>query len=137
MESRLDSAVQKQCDAVETDNIDAFQNNSGFILNNNDQLKYNRWLSKEAHKRNLSIALKNDLDQIPDLIDDFDFIINEECFLYDECEKLIPFIKNGKAVLHVEYDLNLEKFCKKSKKMQFNSLKMDKELNGKRNACES
>jgi len=65
---RLDLAVEKNCDGVEIDNIDAYQNNNGFDLTYEDQLKYNIWLSNEAHKRNLSIALKNDIEQINYLI---------------------------------------------------------------------
>jgi hypothetical protein len=76
-------------------------------------------LAKETHKRNLAIALKNDLDQVKDLEKYFDFAINEECFEYEECEKLLPFVKNNKAVLGVEYTLAKSKFCSKAKAMKF------------------
>ena len=33
----------------------------------------------------------------------FDWALNEECLVYDECEALAPFIEAGKAVFHVEY----------------------------------
>lgn len=93
MQNRLDLAVQKKCDGVEPDNIDGFQKNNGFKLSYKDQLKYNKWLAEEAHKRNLSIALKNDLEQVGDLIDYYDFAINEECFYNKECDLLLPFQK--------------------------------------------
>ena len=103
MTARLDLAVMKGCDGVEPDNVDGYQNDSGFPLSPADQLDYNRFLAREAHARGLSVGLKNDLDQVPDLVGDFDWALNEECVEYDECVALVPFIDAGKAVFHVEY----------------------------------
>jgi hypothetical protein len=83
--------------------VDAYSNNSGFNLAYNDQLDYNRFLASEAHARGLSVGLKNDLDQVTDLLSDFDWALNEECFDWSECDLLLPFIQAGKAVFHVEY----------------------------------
>lgn len=103
MKLRLDLAKSKGCDGVEPDNVDGYTNSPGFPLAANDQLVYNRALAKEAHARNLTIGLKNDLDQIVDLVDDFDFAVNEQCSEFSECDLLTPFIKKGKAVLIAEY----------------------------------
>ena len=103
MEARLDVAVEKGCDGVEPDNVDGYANDSGFPLSGNDQLAYNRFLASAAHERGLLIGLKNDLDQISELVAAFDFAVNEECYEYDECERLTPFIEAGKPVLHAEY----------------------------------
>lgn len=103
MAARLDLAVTKGCDAVEPDNVDGYVNATGFDLSAADQLDYNRWLAEQAHVRGLSIGLKNDVDQISELVDDFDWALNEECMAYDECETAQPFIDAGKAVFHVEY----------------------------------
>ena len=136
IKKRLDLAVKKKCDGIEPDNVDAYQNNNGFSLTYQNQLEYNRWLAKEAHQRGLSIALKNDLDQIEDLIDYFDLAINEQCFEFEECEKLMHFIKKGKPVLGVEYELEMNQFCNKANKLNFSWLKMDYELAGKRISCQ-
>ncbi len=104
MRDRLDLAVAKGCDGVEPDNVDGYTNDTGFDLNYNDQLRYNRFLADEAKSRGLLIGLKNDLEQIPDLVDYFDFAINEECHKYDECDLLQSFIKQGKPVFNAEYD---------------------------------
>ncbi len=135
MKKRMDLAVQKKCDGIEPDNIDGYSNNNGFSLSFEDQLKYNKWLAKEAHNRNLSIGLKNDLDQIKELVNYFDFAINEQCFEYEECDLLLPFIRNGKAVLGVEYELNKNQFCDRANSMNFSFLKMNYELNGGRDSC--
>ncbi len=103
MEARLDLAAAKGCDGVEPDNVDGYANDSGFPLSGNDQLAYNRFLASAAHERGLLIGLKNDLDQISELVAAFDFAVNEECYEYDECERLTPFIEAGKPVLHAEY----------------------------------
>jgi hypothetical protein len=103
MQARLDLAVQKGCDGVEPDNMDGYTNNPGFPLSANDQLAYNRFIANEAHDRNLSVGLKNDLDQIDALVDYYDFAVNEQCFEYSECDLLQPFIDAGKAVLNAEY----------------------------------
>ncbi len=103
MRERLDLAEQKGCDGVEPDNADGYANDTGFPLSAQDQLDYNRFIAHEAHARNLSVGLKNDLDQIGALVSDFDFAINEQCFQYVECDALTPFIKAGKAVFNAEY----------------------------------
>ncbi len=103
MRARLDIAVQKSCDGVEPDNVDGFTNDTGFPLTATDQLAFNRFLANEARTRGLAVALKNDLDQIPELVDYFDFSVNEQCHEFNECDQLQPFITAGKPVLNAEY----------------------------------
>lgn len=103
MKKRLDLAQEKGCDGVEPDNMDGYINDPGFNLTAKDQLAYNRFIGNEAHKRGLSVGLKNDLDQISQLVDYYDFSVNEQCFEYNECDTLEPFIDAGKPVLNAEY----------------------------------
>lgn len=103
MQARLDLAKQKGCDGVEPDNMDGYANDSMLNLTAADQLAYNRFIANEAHARNLSVGLKNDLDQVAELESYFDFAVNEQCFEYNECDLLLPFVNNGKAVFNAEY----------------------------------
>lgn len=103
MELRLDLAVARGCTGVEPDNVDGYANDNGVGLNASEQLRYNRWLADEAHLRGLSVGLKNDLDQIDDLLPWFDWALNEECAAYDECGRLSAFTDNNQAAFHVEY----------------------------------
>jgi hypothetical protein len=103
MRARLDLARERGCDGVEPDNVTAYRNDSGFPLTASDQLAFNRNLANEAHRRGLAAALKNDGDQATELVDYFDLELNEECFEYEECEQLRPFLGAGKPVLNVEY----------------------------------
>jgi len=108
IQNRLDLAVEKGCDGVEIDNVDGytFQEND---FTYNEQLSFNKWLASEAHKRNLSIGLKNDMGQIKDLLPHYDWALNEECYEYGECELYKPFINANKAVFGVSYLKNTQK----------------------------
>ena len=133
--ARLDLAVQKKCDAVEPDNVDGYVHPTGFALSFGDQLKFNKWLADEAHTRGLAAGLKNDVDQVEELVEDFDFAVNEQCFEFQECEKLLPFVQQGKAVFGVEYNLEKEEFCLLATQMNFSWLRMELELDGGREGC--
>jgi hypothetical protein len=101
--ARLDHAVARGCDAVEPDNVDGYDNSTGFPLTRADQVAFNLWLADEAHDRGLSVGLKNATGLVPDLVDHFDFAVNEECVAYEECATTQPFVHQNKAVFHVEY----------------------------------
>ncbi len=88
-----------------------------------------------AHERGLSVGLKNDLPQIPELLDDFDFAVNEECAQYDECALLTPFIEAGKAVFHVEYAVPTRRFCAESRRLKPSSMQKRLELGVWREPC--
>ena len=137
MGARLDAAVQKNCDGVEPDNINAYEdgNDTGFPITYQDQIVYNIWLAEQAHARGLSIGLKNDLEQIDDLLPYFDWMLNESCFYYDECDYLIPFVNAGKAVFGVEYELSPADFCPQANAMNFDWLKKNWDLDAWREAC--
>ncbi len=126
MLKRLDLAKQKGCDGVDPDNINGYTQKSGFDLSKKDQIQYNQILAKEAHKRGLSIGLKNGINQIKELVDLFDFAINEECLYYDECSLMKPFSDANKAVFHIEYDREVfkdkKKMCQQSKIFKLNTL---------------
>jgi hypothetical protein len=103
MLARLDLAVSRGFDGVEPDNVDGYTNDPGFPLTAADQLDFNRFIADAAHERGLAVGLKNDLDQIPDLVACFDFAVNEQCHEYDECGALQPFVDAGKPVFNAEY----------------------------------
>ncbi len=136
MQTRLDRAKAKGCDGVEVDNVNGYTNDTGFDFNATQQLEYNRFLAREAHKRGLSIGLKNDLLQVKELVDDFDFAINEQCFAHNECHYLEPFIEHKKPVFNVEYDTHylasdaMTQLCNASKAKQFSTNILPLHLDG-------
>ena len=137
MESRMDLCEAKGFDAVEPDNIDGYLNDTGFPLTYDDQVEYNLWLAKTAHERGLSIGLKNDSAQIADLLPHFDWALNEQCFEFDECEGLTPFIAAGKAVFNVEYALDTARFCIKANALGFSAMAKNLDLDAWRQPCVS
>jgi endo-alpha-1,4-polygalactosaminidase (GH114 family) len=135
LQRRLDLCRRKGFDGVEADNVDAFANNSGFPLKAADQLRFNRFLARAAHARGLSIGLKNDLDQAATLQPDFDWALDEQCFQYSECERLQPFVRAGKAVFVVEYELDPASFCAQAGAAGFMAMRKHLELDAWRETC--
>jgi hypothetical protein len=108
MRARIDLANAKGCDAIEPDNTDAYQANSGFQISKNDEIAYFSALSDYVHSLGMAIALKNSLELIPSVIAVADFAINEECMQYSECDSLNDFINAEKPVFHCEYSARFD-----------------------------
>jgi hypothetical protein len=160
MKARLDQAVTKKCDGVEPDNVDGFEpedsdhpvSKTGFMLTAATQITYNTFLATEAHKRGLSVGLKNDVGQVKALEPSFDWALNESCLEWGEpgvaigeCGNLKPFITANKAVFHAEYRggkiydgraISTSTVCPLTKPLHFSSLVLDMALDGKyRGVC--
>src|SRR5205085_1115584 len=85
--------------AVEFDVVEAYTSSYrtvGWHISPETQLTFNSALADIAHRYGMSVGLKNDLGQIPELLPKFDFAINEQCFQYHECDNLKLFIQAGK-----------------------------------------
>ena len=108
LRDRFDLCRRKGFDAVEPDNIAGYENRTGFPLTAADQLRFNRWVAREVHRRGMAVALKNDPGQVGQLVGRFDFAVVEECFAYDECGMFSPFVAAGKAVFVAEYEEPLD-----------------------------
>lgn len=128
MRARLDLCKKKGFDGVDFDNVDGYTNDTGFPLTSADQLRYNAFLANEAHKRGLTAALKNDLNQIPILVNYFDYAVNEQCFYYKECSLLKPFIDAGKPVFNIEYSGSNTTIFQQANKLNFNTDKKRMDL---------
>jgi endo-alpha-1,4-polygalactosaminidase (GH114 family) len=114
MANRLDLCKSKGFDAVEPDNIEIYNNPTGFPLSYQDQLAYASWLAEAAHARGLAIGLKNAPGMVADSISFFDFAITEDAFFYGWVAKMLPFIKANKPVFAAEYtdmDVNFPAAC--------------------------
>jgi hypothetical protein len=139
MNARIALAQQKGCDAIEADDVDSKSNNPGTGITSAEQQAFIKALAAEAHARGMSYALKSDIDDIPAVIGDVDFDINEECFKYDECDTLTPFITAGKAVLEAEYGTgtlsDTKGICPKSNAMNFDTIIKHLDLDAPRFAC--
>jgi hypothetical protein len=128
MEARFKLCKEKGFDGIEADNVDGWQNNTGFPITAAEQLTYNEWLANTAHALGLSIALKSDTQQIPELEPYFDYSVDEECIEYSECSLLEPFVKAGKPVFEVEYAKTPSQFCAETNALGLMAMQKGKEL---------
>jgi len=128
MTARIAMCAEKGFPAIDFDNVDGYANPTGFPdMSADDQIQYLTFLSDASHEAGLAVGLKNDVEQIPDLVDLFDFAINEECWQYDECNMYDAFVGAGKAVWNIEYDIGtkklLNKICPKAAKLGIKTIK--------------
>lgn len=135
IKNRIQRCAEKGFDGVDPDNLDGYLHDTGFRLSFEDQLRFNRTVARWVHEAGLFVGLKNDLAQIPQLVDVFDWATNEECFEYGECELLLPFIKREKPVVNVEYRLDPDEFCPEANRLGFFSMKKRKSLDAFRIPC--
>jgi hypothetical protein len=122
MRARLDLAASKQCDGIEPDNLDGYENDTGFKLTARHQRTYNRFIAQAAHQRGLAVGLKNNARQATALEPSFDFAVVEQCFEFDECAKYEPFVDRGKAVFQAEYDADPAEFCPVAAQLGFSAI---------------
>ena len=86
---RVQACAAAGFDGVELDVVDAYAQGSavtGWDISAATQLEYNQRLANLVHGYGLTVALKNDLGQLAELLPYFDYAINEQCFQYDECD---------------------------------------------------
>jgi hypothetical protein len=128
LRDRIELCKEKGFDGIEFDNVNGFQNRTGFSLTPGDQMRFNAWLANEAHRNGLSVALKNDGAQVRRLVDYFDWALVEQCFQYDECEAYRDFIDAGKPVMEIEYRLERSEFCEEAERLGFNAIRKHRNL---------
>ena len=118
---RFESAQKFGCDAIEPDNLDAWQNedatgaaSAGWSISIADQVSYLKNLAQDAHNLGMGILLKNAGGLIvddegkatsytQDIVNSFDGSLNEQCHQYDECSTYAAFSKANKAMWNAEY----------------------------------
>ncbi len=110
MKARFERCVKKGFDAVDPDNVDGVENDTGFPLTVGEQLAYDRDIAALAHADGLAVALKSDAGEAAALEPSFDFVVEEQCVQYKECGSLAPFVRHAKAVYDIEYTTSL-RFC--------------------------
>lgn len=102
MTTRMQLALSKDCDAIDLDNLDGYNNDNGLGLTQTDAINYLSYLSTTAHYLGLACGLNSGkiLQQVLTIVD---FHINEQCAAYNECKIFQSFIAAGKPVFHIEY----------------------------------
>ncbi len=140
LEARLDLCKIKGFDGVDADNLDGYDNPTGFAISPGDQIRFNRWLAQAAHQRGLGIGLKNNPQQAAILLEDFDWITTENCFKQNWCQEVISFVQAGKPVFAIEYrqeGIRLPDFCDQAAALKVDAILKNKRLDAWLAACPS
>ncbi|KAF3901649.1 hypothetical protein ABW21_db0207487 [Orbilia brochopaga] len=100
---RIALAQSKGCDAVDPDNINGYQNPTGFNLTEDDAISFLEFMTGEAHGRGMAIGLKNGGAVVPKVVQFMDFCVQESCIAYGECGPYRAFLEYNSPVFHIEY----------------------------------
>jgi hypothetical protein len=105
---RMDRAKALGCDAIDPDNMDAYEQLNGLGLTKQDSVDYIKFLSQAAHARGLSIGINNAPDLISSITsgansDVVQSAVVEQCISYDECDLFQPLVDQNKPVFNIEY----------------------------------
>jgi hypothetical protein len=114
MGARFALCKSKNFDAVDPDNIDGYENNTGFPLTSVEQLTYDIWVAQAVHAQGLAVAQKNDNDQIAELARYFDYAVVEQCFVQGWCKQFERYTHRNRLVVDVEYGLSNQRFLQKA-----------------------
>eukprot|EP00904_Undaria_pinnatifida_P012330 jgi/Undpi1/8227/HiC_scaffold_25.g10697.m1 len=110
MAARVQKAMGMGCDGIEPDNMMVYtEPNTGVSVTKQEQIAYNTWIAETIQATGMKVALKNAVEIAADLVDYFDFAVNEECNQWNECDVYTDnFLKHGKPVFNVEYQNNMD-----------------------------
>lgn len=105
--ARFALARDKGCDAIEPDNLDAYEyrqgGGTGFAISRAQQLRFIRWLIDEVHAHRLAVGLKNVPEFVAAVGAKADFALTEDCADYNFCRAYRSMLDRGLAVFHVHY----------------------------------
>ncbi len=138
MRARLQRCKEMGFDAVEPDNMDVYQNDSGFDISRADTLRYLRLLAGHAHDMGLEIGQKNVPELTGELVGVMDFIITESCFQDGWCQEVTAYLAAGKPVFDAEYTdrpIDWRKACRAAKWLNISMILKDRDLNPGRKSC--
>ena len=107
MAARFAMCARKGFDAVEGDNIDGFENRTGFTISVGQQLAYDEWMARTVHALGMAVFQKNLPEKAAQLQPYFDGVLDEQCNQYSECGAFAPYRRAGKPVLNAEYRASL------------------------------
>lgn len=138
MKARIDACAAKGFMGVEPDNMGAHNNDTGFAFTSSDAVAYFKEMANHAHGLGLKILQKNADEIVPQLVGLFEGMLVEECFHYDFCEEVLPYIQAGKPVLAVEYIENggdWSAYCHAAKAQGFHLLLKSYEVTAGGKVC--
>ncbi|CAM9487610.1 unnamed protein product, partial [Ectocarpus fasciculatus] len=141
MLERLDIMQAKGCDAVEWDNADLPVHDLGLSgggqISVSVQIAYNAWIAAQTYARGMGVAMKNNNEAAAFHVDDYDMVVNEECWINGNCNNYWPWIKAGKPILNTEYFTTRCMYCTQANLMDMSTIKKVPDLTSCRADCKS
>ncbi|RYY56725.1 MAG: endo alpha-1,4 polygalactosaminidase [Chitinophagaceae bacterium] len=125
LNSRFNMIISKGFDAIEPDNLDGYDNETGLNISIEDTKKYCDLLISLAHKNGLGIGQKNVPDLAADYSSKFDWILTEDAFEQGWQDQVSVYPTLNKPVFAVEYTDNTsqstfsDNFCPRSKSLGY------------------
>jgi hypothetical protein len=138
MKARLDRCKRKGFAAVDPDNVDSYQADTGFPITRSDSIRYLKFLAREAHKRGLAIGLKNATEVSRFVLDKMDFAVTEDCFAQGWCRRSKNFIAADKPVFAIEYtdnNIRFGRFCRQTANLGLSPIYKKRNLNAWEKRC--
>lgn len=131
LEARLRQCRDEGFDAVETDIDDSYASATGFPLTLADEITFDTRVADAVHALGMAWFLKNGIDGdrfITDMAPLADGAVDEQCWQYDECPALEPFVTAGKPVLEAEYTGRAATVCPKARAFPMATMRKPRSL---------
>ena len=138
MQARFQRCKDMGFQAIEPDNMDVFDNASGFPLSRNDGLRYIIALADMAHGMGLEIGQKNVPELTKELVEVMDFAITEGCYVDGWCGDVFAYIRAKKPVLAAEYtdsSINWPAACAFARANSYSMILKDRDLSTRLHIC--
>ena len=103
MRARIAACAEKGFDVLDPDNINGYENDTGFNITRQQSVVYIEWLANLAHEYGMAFSLKNAEALIPFVKGSVDMMQSESCVFYDNCDSVKAMIDLNKPVFAVEY----------------------------------
>lgn len=138
MKSRFEACRNEGFDAIEPDNMDVHDNDSGFPITADDVVAYVARLATIAHSLDLGIGQKNVPDLTADLINHMDFLIAESCFQDKWCDDVNAYVRAGKPIFDAEYTdrpIDFQEACEFAAQQNIAMILKDRDLTSPVQTC--
>ncbi|CAG5068138.1 hypothetical protein DYBT9623_00867 [Dyadobacter sp. CECT 9623] len=141
LNSRFNMIINKGFDAIEPDNLDSYENETGFQITETDTRRYCDFLIEMAHRNGLGIGQKNVPELAPDYSAKFDWMLTEDAFEQGWQDQAQPFTALNKPVFATEYTDMTSKavfentFCPKAKSLRIYAVLKKRDLDKWSSAC--
>lgn len=135
LRDRMKVCRSKHFDGVDPDNMNGYQNDTGFPLSASDQVRFDRAIADTAHRLGLAVTLKNTGGLLARLERWFDGAVVESCFEYDECSTYERVVKARKPVYEIEYSTEPETICPRALELGFSTIFKTPALDAARRGC--